>query len=66
MPCTMLPLWRCKSTSFLSSEVNMSEIYISHLKKDDIFCVCEKLTTSGATKSKMTNFSIKVTVKVTK
>ena len=25
MPRAMLPLWRCKSTSFLSSEVNMSE-----------------------------------------
>ena len=24
MPRAMLPLWRCKSTSFLSSEVNMS------------------------------------------
>ena len=25
MPRAMLPLWRCKSTSFLSSEVNMSD-----------------------------------------
>ena len=28
MPRAMLPLWRCKSTSFLSSEVNMSELLI--------------------------------------